>query len=403
MANMEHVFLLRKGVEVWNAWRERSGDKPDLSGAEFIRGELNEANLSRTNLVGTDLSGASLTWANLNGSDLRRANLGWADVAWSDLAEANLNGSKLIRANLNGVDLGGADLSRANLAEANLAEANLRNTIFARADLSGANLTNAILHKARFSKAKLAGANLSGANLTGADLSEAELSRVNLTASNLSEVNLAGAFLSSTIFTVVDLRDVTGLQTCRHGGPSALDHHTLARSWPLPLEFLRGCGLPDSFIHYLPSLLLDQPIQFYSCFISYSSKDQEFADRLHADLQNKGVRCWFAPHDLPWGAKTWDTIDEAIRLRDKVLLLLSEASIASDWVEDEVSKAFAEERGRKGLVLFPVRLDDAVMETAEPWAVKLRDQRNIGDFRGWKDHDTYRRSLEKLLKWLKVE
>jgi len=34
-------------------------------------------------------------------------------------------------------------------------------------------------------------------------------------------------------------------------------------------------------------------------FISYSSKDQAFAERLHADLQNKGVRCWFAPHDLP--------------------------------------------------------------------------------------------------------
>ena len=47
------------------------------------------------------------------------------------------------------------------------------------------------------------------------------------------------------------------------------------------------------------------------------------ADRLHADLQNKGVRCWFAPHDLPIGAKTWDAIDEAIRLRDKLLLILS--------------------------------------------------------------------------------
>jgi hypothetical protein len=45
-------------------------------------------------------------------------------------------------------------------------------------------------------------------------------------------------------------------------------------------------------------------IQYYSCFISYSSKDDAFAKRLHADLQNTGVRCWFAPHDLPIGAKT---------------------------------------------------------------------------------------------------
>ena len=121
--------------------------------------------------------------------------------------------------------------------------------------------------------------------------------------------------------------------------PSIVDFQTLKNSDPLPLAFLRGVGLPDNLIDYLPSLL-NQPIQFYSCFISYSSKDQEFAERLHADLQNKGVRCWFAPHDMPIGAKIIDAIDEAIRLRDKVLLILSEDAIASDWVEDEVTNGF---------------------------------------------------------------
>jgi TIR domain len=64
---------------------------------------------------------------------------------------------------------------------------------------------------------------------------------------------------------------------------------------------------------------LHQPIRFHSSFISHSSKDQASAERLHADLRAKGVRCWFAPHDLPIGAKILDAIDEAIRLRDKVL------------------------------------------------------------------------------------
>jgi len=143
---------------------------------------------------------------------------------------------------------------------------------------------------------------------------------------------------------------------------------------------------------------LNQPIQHYSCFISYSTKDQKFADQLYADLQNKGVRCWFAPHDLPIGAKTWDAIDQAIKIRDKLLLILSKNSIDSEWVEDEVQKAFAEERDRKELMLFPVRIDDAVMETPEPWARKLRDQRNIGDFRQWNDHEAYKRSLDRMLR-----
>jgi hypothetical protein len=150
-------------------------------------------------------------------------------------------------------------------------------------------------------------------------------------------------------------------------------------------------------IDYLPSLF-DQAIQYYSCFISYSTKDEDFADRLHADLQNKGVRCWFAPHDLPIGGKILDEIDAAIRLRDKVLLILSEHSIESDWVEDEVKTAYEEERKRGQTVLFPIRLDDVVMDTNEAWAAKLRADRNIGDFRRWKDHDAYKRSFERAVR-----
>jgi hypothetical protein len=37
------------------------------------------------------------------------------------------------------------------------------------------------------------------------------------------------------------------------------------------------------------------------------------------------------------------------------------------------------------------------METPEPWARKLRDQRNVGDFRRWKDHDAYKQSFARVL------
>ncbi len=115
------------------------------------------------------------------------------------------------------------------------------------------------------------------------------------------------------------------------------------------------------------------------------------------------MRCWFAPHDLPIGAKIWDAIDEAIKLRDKLLLVLSKNAINSDWVEDEVQKALAEERDRKRLVLFPIRIDDTVMQTPEPWARKLRDQRNVGDFRDWKNHDVYKQSFERVLRDLTIK
>jgi hypothetical protein len=80
------------------------------------------------------------------------------------------------------------------------------------------------------------------------------------------------------------------------------------------------------------------------------------------------VRCWFAPHDLPIGSQFRDEIGAAIRRRDKVLLVLSEHSILSKRVEDEVEQAYEEEEKRDQVVLFPIRLDDAVITTDKAWA-----------------------------------
>jgi hypothetical protein len=126
--------------------------------------------------------------------------------------------------------------------------------------------------------------------------------------------------------------------------------------------------------------------------LTQDAKDMAYTSALNMSInaqQNHGVRCWFAPHDLPIGGKILDEIDAAIRLRDKLLLILSEQSIKSDWVEDEVIKAYAEERKRGQIVLFPIRLDDAVMRAKEAWAGLVRRDRNIGDFTHWENHTDY--------------
>src|SRR5689334_4546769 len=105
---------------------------------------------------------------------------------------------------------------------------------------------------------------------------------------------------------------------------------------------------------------------------------------------------------MPIGARILDAIDEAIRLRDKVLLILSAGAIASDWVEDEDTQAFAEELDRHHVILFPRRWDDVVLHTPEACARKLRDQRNIGDFTRWKEHVAYQKGLQRLLRVLKT-
>jgi len=327
-----------------------------------------------------------------NFADLRGAALVGVNLVGANLSEANLEGASLSNAKLRGAilsrtDLSGADLSGADLINADLSHANLRN-----ANLSGCALIGANLGSATLDSTKLCDANLSGAFLHYADFR-----RTSLTGARLTNARLGG-----TVLVGVDLTGVIDLESCRHNGPSIVDFRTLKNSNPLPLLFLRGVGLPDIVIDYLPSLV-SQAINYYSCFISYSAKDDDFAKRIHADLQSKGVRCWFAPHDLPIGGKLMDEIDAAIRLRDKLLIVLSKHSIESDWVEDEVKTAYEEERRRGQTVLFPIRLDDSVLETNEAWASKLRVDRNIGDFRQWKSHDRYQESLKRVLRDLSAQ
>lgn len=296
----------------------------------------------------------------------------WRDIhdeIKPDLSDADLSGSDCRDANFTGANLGGANLNGANLI------ANFSWAYLSHANLSDANLRNAWL----------LGTTLKSARLSGSDLH--------------------GAWIGSTDFADVDLREVRGLTAVIHQGPSEISVSTLYRSeGQIPEAFLRGCGVPESFIVQIPALVAAmQPIQFYSCFISYSSKDQEFAEKLHADLQAKGVRLWFAPHDLPIGARIRPAIDESIRVHDKLLLVLSETSVSSQWVEQELETALARERELEGrTVLFPVRIDDAVMGSKAGWPALLRNTRNVGDFTRWKDHDSYRKAFDRLLRDLRA-
>jgi hypothetical protein len=360
--NREQQFeLLRKNVGEWNAWR-------------------NENPTFQIQLNQVDLTGAGLNGANLRGANLANANLSAADLRGANLREAILRS-----ATLNGASLSGASLSGARLTLADLIGANLSGTDLTESDLGGTNLSEA---------------NLRGASLHSASLRWARLDRA----------ALSDAVLGETIFSNLDLSNVIGLETCRHHGPSVIDHRTLMRG-QLPLPFLRGCGLSDNLIEYLPSLR-GSAIDFYSCFISYSTQDEDFAMRLHADLQGKGVRCWFAPHDISGGKKIHQQIDEAIRVYDKLLLILSSESMRSNWVRTEIANARKRELKENRRMLFPIRLVDfvAIKEwqcfDADTGIDSAREIREffIPDFSRWKgDHDVYTKAFDRLLKDLRTE
>ena len=381
MANPEHLAILKQGVEVWNGWRKSNPGKAiDLTRADFRGARLNGVILGKAELGEADFSEADLTGADLNSADLIATNLHRAT-----LTRASFFRSKVDKANLERADLSDAFLSGAFLIHSNLRSSCLRSAIIGGADFSYADLSNA-------------------------DLSHCLAPHTNFTSATFADTDLSGMLLADTVIADVDLSTVKGIGTCFHRGPSTLDYRTLSRSGQLPLSFLRGCGLPEVLIDYFPSIL-GRPIQFYSCFISYSTVDQSFADRVHADLQSNGVRCWFAPHDIKGGRKLQDQIDEAIRIYDRLLLILSDASMSSEWVKTELANARQREIREKRQMLFPISL--VPYENVKGWKAfdadtgkdSAREIREyfIPDFSNWKDHDSYAAAFQRLLRDLKAE
>jgi len=156
MANLEHLKILNKGVDVWNKWRQQNPEvNPDLS-----ESKISSANLYRYRLSGANLRGSILVQSCLSDADLYRA----------DLSAANLSRAELIRSNLTGANFSGANLSRAILTSAWLDEANFSNAILKQAWLNGARLVNTNLREANLSGARLERGLLVETDLTGADL-----------------------------------------------------------------------------------------------------------------------------------------------------------------------------------------------------------------------------------------
>ncbi len=363
MANEEQLAILKQGVQAWNQWRKANPEaKIDLERGDLAETKLGNVNFTKANLAGANFSEADLTKAHL--------------------MEANLSDAELTRA-----DLSEAELILADLSDANLLESRLNATL-----LVGANLSHAYLIEA---------------DLTGAHVSLANFTSVRLNTANLSRL---------------DLSEAKGLERVRHAGPSSISTDTFVLSkGRIPGVFLRGCGLSDWEIEavnlYNPDLnnheindiqyrvydlRASQALQISPLFVSYSHADSHFVDRIGKHLNEKRVRYWRDIHDMKAG-KIEKQIDRAIRQNPTVLLVLSEHSLNSDWVEHEVRTArdLAKELGHD--TLCPVALDNSWKSSR--WPQRVMEQimeYNILDFSAWQDDSKFDGTFRKLIDGLEL-
>jgi hypothetical protein len=123
------------------------------------------------------------------------------------------------------------------------------------------------------------------------------------------------------------------------------------------------------------------------------------------------VRCWFAPHNLKGGRKLYELVDKAISVHDRLLLILSQNSMNSEWVRTEIANARKRELHESRKVLFPIRLVDFHVlsgwecfdaDVGKDSAQEIREY-FIPDFSNWTDHESYRKAFTSLLRDLRSD
>ena len=93
-------------------------------------------------------------------------------------------------------------------------------------------------------------------------------------------------------------------------------------------------------------------------FISHSSVDKPFVRKLVDDLKKQDIPVWFDEQQIAVGDSIVAKINDGLSNSLYIVAVLSKASVASGWVQNELNYATMQAATNKSVVILPILLDD---------------------------------------------
>ncbi|MEM6724213.1 MAG: toll/interleukin-1 receptor domain-containing protein, partial [Bacteroidota bacterium] len=148
----------------------------------------------------------------------------------------------------------------------------------------------------------------------------------------------------------------------------------------------------------------------YPVFLSHSSKDKAFAQKTYEALTNKGAIVWYDEKQLKPGDKIRSAITQGIDTFDKMILICSEASLNSWWVETEIENILQKEEdlrkatNKRHSLLIPIQIDDYVFSPDCPRELQRQiKSTKVGDFREWRNEAIFNQKIDELIAAINVD
>lgn len=93
-------------------------------------------------------------------------------------------------------------------------------------------------------------------------------------------------------------------------------------------------------------------------FISYSHADKTFVNKLATHLVRHNAHVWIDSWELNVGDSLIQRIQQAIQESSALLVVLSKASVQSEWCKKELNAGLVRELEEKKVLVLPVLVED---------------------------------------------
>ncbi len=131
-------------------------------------------------------------------------------------------------------------------------------------------------------------------------------------------------------------------------------------------------------------------------FISYSHSDIEFVRQLDASFFVRNVETFLDERDIQVGDSIPDKIYDGIAKSNYLATVMSNSSIQSSWVKEELSIAKIKEKKNQGFKILPILIDEIEVPIGLAHI-------KYADFRNWNNPYLYRSAFLALLKSISIE
>jgi TIR domain len=135
-------------------------------------------------------------------------------------------------------------------------------------------------------------------------------------------------------------------------------------TYPERIKVLEELNLVDNLIQErIFNSMFTKSSSDIKIFLSHSSQDKSFVRGLALDIKNNGYNVWLDEWDILAGESIPTKISEGLEESDFIIIVLSESSTKSKWVESEWQSKYWDEINNSKTLVIPIIIENCVIPT----------------------------------------